>query len=184
MAAMTKQTHDTPGIDTVLRALFWGAVALLLLAPAVAMRFTAEVNWTAGDFVFATVLLGAAGTAFEVTMRMSRSWTYRFASGFAVAAAFLIVFVNAAVGMIGDGPNIHNLLFLAVVGMALVGSIAARFRAAGMGLVMAAAGIVHIAIALAGLPVDRIGGIYSALFGCIWLLSAFLFRKAAADAGR
>jgi hypothetical protein len=181
MAAMTR--HEGGGIETILRVIFWGAAAVLLALPAVAMRYTGEVNWTAGDFVFAAVLLGSAGIAFEVTMRMSRSWTYRFAAGFAVAAAFMIVLANGAVGMIADGANIYNLLFLAVVGMALVGSIAARFRAAPMGLVMAAAGIAHLAVAVAGMQVDQLGGMFSAVFGCIWLVSAALFRKAAADQG-
>ncbi|MDB5696794.1 MAG: hypothetical protein JWN21_2337, partial [Sphingomonas bacterium] len=37
----------------------WGGVATLLLIPAIAMQFTAEVNWTASDFVVMGVLLAS-----------------------------------------------------------------------------------------------------------------------------
>lgn len=42
------------------RPVAWLLIAVALIAPAVAMRFTTEVNWTALDFVAAaTVLIGA-----------------------------------------------------------------------------------------------------------------------------
>lgn len=45
-----------------LRILGWIGVAAILLAPAVAMRFTTEVNWEVSDFLFAgTLLIGGAG---------------------------------------------------------------------------------------------------------------------------
>jgi len=45
-----------------LRILGWIGVAAILIAPAVAMRFTSEVNWGLTDFLFAGVLLiGGAG---------------------------------------------------------------------------------------------------------------------------
>ena len=182
MTCMTGPHHSSRRIDTALRILFWGAAAALLLAPALAMRAGAEgVNWTAEDFVFAAVLLGIVGIAFEVTMRLSRSWTYRFAAGFAVAAGFLIVLANAAVGMIADGPNAYNLSFVGVVGLALLGAIVARFRAGYMAVVMLGAGLAHLSIAVAGMEVDQLGGIFSAGFGALWLVSAGLFRWAAAE---
>jgi hypothetical protein len=182
MAAMTR--HGGSGIDTILRTAFWSVAALLLLAPAVAMRFTSEVNWTASDFVFAGVLIGAAGLGFEATMRMTRSWSYRFAAGFAVLAAFMIVWANAAVGMIGDEDNGYNLLFLGVIGVALVGAVAARLRAHEMSLAMLAAGLAHAGVALGGLSADPRGAVLSLVFAGFWLVSAALFRKSALDARR
>ncbi len=176
---MAETAEAGAGVDRALRLAFWGAAAALLAAPVVAMRFSAEVNWGGEDFLLAALLLGAVGLAFEGTMRASRSWSYRFGACFAVAAAFLTAWANAAVGMIADGPNIYNLFFLGVIGMALVGALAVRFRAGGLALVMLAAAVVHLVVALAGLPVDRLGGIFSAMFAGLWLLSAILFQVAA-----
>ena len=159
----------------------WGLAALLLLLPLVAMQFTGEVDWTAGDFVFAGVLIGGVGLALELAVRMSRSLAYRAGAGFALAAAFLIVWSNAAVGMIGDEDNSYNLLFIAVIGLALLGSMATRFRAAGMARTMAVAAAAHLAVALGGISTDGYGAFLSAFFAGFWLLSAALFRKAARD---
>jgi MFS family permease len=176
--------HKGAGVDRLLRIAFWSFAALMLLAPLVAMRFTGEVNWDETDFIFAGVLIGAVGIAFEATMRMTRSWAYRFAAGFAALAAFMIVWANAAVGMIGDEDNPYNLYFIGVIGLALVGAVAARLRAAGMSLVMLAAGIAHLAVAAGGLSADQRGAILSAAFAGLWLLSAALFRVAARDQER
>jgi hypothetical protein len=43
------------------RAGAWSFVGLLLVLPAVAMQFTAEVNWTAGDFIVAALMIGVVG---------------------------------------------------------------------------------------------------------------------------
>jgi hypothetical protein len=160
----------------------WSLAALLLLLPLVAMQFTAEVNWTASDFVFAGVLIGSVGLALELAVRMSRNRAYRAGIGFALAAAFLILWSNAAVGMIGDEDNPYNLLFLGIIGLALLGSIAARFRAAAMAHTMIAAAVAHLAVALGGLSTDGHGAGLSAAFAGLWLLSAVLFRKAAREA--
>jgi hypothetical protein len=161
----------------------WGLAASLLLLPAVAMRFTPEVNWTAFDFVFAAALIGGVGVAFEVAVRMTRSVPYRSGVAVALAAAFLLVWVNGAVGMIGSEDNPFNLLFLGVIALALAGAIAARFRAAGTARAMIAAAVAQGAIGVAGMAADLRGGVLSAALAGLGLLSAALFRKAAsADA--
>jgi hypothetical protein len=159
----------------------WGTAALILLLPLVAMRFTDEVNWTGSDFIFAAVLMGGVGGLFELTVRMSRNHAYRAGAGLALAAAFLIVWVNGAVGMIGSEDNSYNLLFGGVILLALAGALAARFRAPGMALAMLAAGIAHGGIALFGMAADPRGGVFSMAFAGLWLLSAALFRKAARE---
>lgn len=157
----------------------WSIAALILLLPLVAMQFTDEVNWTIFDFIFAGVLIGGTGLLFELAVRMSRNVAYRMGVGLALAASFLIVWVNGAVGMIGDEGNPYNLLFIGVILLAIVGSVAARFRAAGMALTMLVAGIMHACVAVGGMAADPRGGIFSSVFALIWLLSAALFRKAA-----
>ncbi|HEV2817076.1 MAG TPA: hypothetical protein VGW40_07645 [Allosphingosinicella sp.] len=159
----------------------WSIAALLLLLPLVAMRFTAEVNWTVSDFLFAGLMIGIVGVTFELTVRVTASNAARAAIAVALAAAFLTIWANGAVGMIGDEDNPFNLLFFGVIALALAGAIVARFRPAGMALAMAAAAVAQVAIAAIGLSTDPRGGVLSAAFGGLWLLSAALFRKAARE---
>jgi hypothetical protein len=156
----------------------WSIAALLLLTPLVAMQFTDEVNWTGFDFIFAAVLIGGVGLVFELAVRSTRNIAYRAGVGVALAAAFLTVWVNAAVGMIGSEDNPYNLLFLGVVAVALVGAIAARFRAAGTAAAMAVAAIAQACLGIIGLSADLRGGILSTALASLWLLSAALFRAA------
>lgn len=163
------------------RTVGWSMAGLVLLAPLIAMQFTREVNWTGGDFLFAAMLFGLVGLTFELTVRASRSPFYRGGVGAAIAASFLIVWANGAVGMIGNEGNPYNLLFFGVIAVALLGSVLARFRAAGMALTMLAAAAAQIAIGVGGMTSDVRGGILSTLFAGLWLLSAALFRNAARE---
>jgi hypothetical protein len=147
------------------------------------MRFTAEVNWTASDFVFAAVLIGGVGLLLELAVRRSGSLAFRAGAAVAIAAGFLTIWVNAAVGMIGSEDNPHNLLFLGVVALALAGAVAVRFRARGMAGAMALAAAAQLAAAFAGMASDPHGAVLSALFAGPWLLSAASFRKAARASG-
>ncbi|HEX8191571.1 MAG TPA: hypothetical protein VF552_01595, partial [Allosphingosinicella sp.] len=100
----------------------WGGAAALLAVPAVAMRFTSEVDWTASDFVFAAVLFGLVGLGIELAVRASPSLAWRAGAGFAVFSCFALVWVNAAVGMIGDGGNAYNFAFVGLVPLAIAGA--------------------------------------------------------------
>jgi len=161
------------------RILCWGTAAALLLTPLVAMRFTSEVNWTASDFAFAGIMFGGVGAIYEFTVRRSNSNRYRAGVAFALAAAFLTVWVNGAVGMIGDEGDPANLMFAGVLGIALAGSVLARFRARGMAIAMFAAALAQAIAGGVGMTIDPLGGVLSSAFAGLWLLSAALFRSAA-----
>jgi hypothetical protein len=177
---MAKEAIHTNGPNPW-RVVGWSLAALLLLLPLVAMRFTDAVKWDAHDFLFAGIVFGTVGGLFELTVRLSRNIAHRAAVGAALAAAFFILWASGAVGMIGDEDNRYNLLFIGVIGIALAGTVVARFRASGMALAMAAAGVSQIVIAAVGMAADPRGGVFSMLLACPWLLSAWLFRKASAD---
>lgn len=157
----------------------WGFAGLLLLLPLVAMQFTGEVKWDATDFIVAGLLIGSVGVAFEVTVRMTTNFTYRAASAVALGVSFMTIWANGAVGMIGNEDNRYNLLFLAVIGLALLGAVIARFRSAGMAAAMLIAGVAHAGIALGGIGTDMRGAMFSTVFALGWLMSAALFRHAA-----
>ncbi|WP_294012600.1 hypothetical protein [Sphingomonas sp.] len=161
----------------------WSIPVLLLMLPAVAMQFTSEVNWTASDFVFAAVLFGSVGLAFELIVRKSDSLAYRFGAGLAVVAAFLTVWVNAAVGMIGSEDNPYNFVFGGVLFIALIGALLARFEPAGMARAMAVTAVAQVVAGAIGLTADPRSAVFSMGFGGLWLLSAALFWNAAREQG-
>jgi len=177
---MVDMVHDGgSGWRSPWRIALWGLAAALLALPAVAMRFTDEVRWSAGDFLFAAVLIGGVGLLFELAVRLTPNPAYRGGVAAALAAAFLICWANGAVGMIGDEGNRYNLLFYAVILLAFAGAAIARLRAAGMARAMLAAAIAQAAAGLAGLAADPLGGLFSTAFAGLWLLAAWLFRRAA-----
>ena len=160
----------------------WGMAALLLLVPAVAMQFTSEVNWTASDFIVMGVMLSAACGAYELLARMTSNTSYRAAVGIAIATAFLTVWVNVAVGMLGSEDNPANLLFGGVLAVGLIGAVISRFRSQGMACAMEAAAITQAAMTLYAL----FGGhaevvLHVGFFIIPWVLSGQLFRKAARE---
>jgi hypothetical protein len=171
--------HNSAPRGNAWRIALWGFAAALLVVPAVAMRFTQEVNWTAGDFVFAGALIGGIGLLLELAVRRTPSPAYRAGAAAALAAAFLILWANGAVGMIGDEGDRYNLLFYGVILVALAGAVLARFRAAGMARAMLAAGLAQAAAGLAGFAADPRGALFSTAFTGLWLGSAWLFRQAA-----
>jgi hypothetical protein len=159
----------------------WSGAAGLLLLPLVAMQFTDEVVWDGTDFIFAGVLIGGVGVAFELTVRITRNNVYRAGIAAALAATFLLIWINAAVGMIGSANNPLNLMFAGLLAIAVLGAILARFRPDGMACAMTVAAIAQVLAGAIGMFTDLRGGILSAVFAAPWLLSAGLFWKAARE---
>ena len=156
----------------------WGMAGLILLLPLAAMQVTDEVKWDGADFTFAAVMIGGVGLAFELAVRMSKNIGTRGGVGAALAAAFLIVWANAAVGMIGDGDNPLNLMFAGVLALAFLGAVLVRFQPERMAVVMTVAAVAQLVAGAVGASTDLRGGILSACFAGPWILSAALFAKA------
>ena len=159
----------------------WGAAGCLLLLPWVAMHFTEEVDWGPEDFVFAAVLIVGVGVALELAVRLSRNLAYRAGAAAALAAVFLMTWANAAVGIIGAVNNPINAIFPAIVLVALLGSVIARFRARGMAIAMAVAGGAQLVAVAIGLTQDVRGALLSGIFVLLWATSAALFATAARE---
>lgn len=169
------------GRGTLWRMLGWGGAAVLLSLPAAAMRFAPEagVDWSGGDFALMGLLLGLVGIGIELAVRASASLAYRAAAIVATLTAFLTIWVNLAVGMIGSEGNAYNFAFAGVVALALAGAVAARLRPRGMAVAMTAAGVAQALVAAGGLSIDPRGALLSASFALPWLLCASLFRSSA-----
>lgn len=165
------------------RIVGWGGATLLLLLPLIA-----NAPWTLSDFIFMGLLFGVAGLVLELAVRASGDIAYRAGVGIAVAATFLLIWVNGAVGFLGSEDNPANLIFFGVIAIAALGSFIAGFRAAGMARAMfataAAQALVGVVALAAGLGSPGYEGLYEAVMGttvftALWLLSAWLFHKAA-----
>jgi hypothetical protein len=170
-------------LESRFRMAAWGIGGLMLLAPIVAMRFTDEVNWSAGDFVFAGLLIGGTGALYELAARTTSGLAYRFAVGVALGAGFLIIWLSGAVGIIGSENNPLNQLYAVVLAIAVIGGFVVNFRARGMAWVMTAAALAQAAVAITALFFGFFTLPLNAIFCAIWMLSAWLFRKAAATSG-
>src|SRR6478609_1770523 len=154
---MTNETEKPGGRRSISwRIIGWGTAGLLLVLP-----WAAHAPWTRSDFLVAGILLGSVGLAFETIVRTSNDLAYRAGAALAVFAAFLTIWVNGAVGMIGSEGNSYNLIFGVVLLIALIGAILARFEPVGISRAMVVTAIAQTAAGAAGLATDTLGAILS-----------------------
>ena len=170
------------------RLLGWGGAVVLLTVP-----LLLQFPWTLSDFIFAGAVFAIVGGTFELAVRKSGNKWYRGGVAVALATAFLLVWINGAVGVIGNEDNPANLMFMVVILMAIAGAVASRFEAAGMARAMfvaaAANGLICVIVAVNGLGATEPPGfpevpILIAGFAVMWGLSALLFRQAASAGNR
>ena len=163
--------------------------AAVLAVPLLAMVFkvgvpdpgsgTEGVNWGPMDFAIIGALVLGSGLLYEYASTRAGNVAQRAAVGIAVAAGLFLIWVNLAVGMIGDEGNAANLMYIFVLFVALAGTAIARFEPREASIAMfatAAAQVVVAVIALVAglgptLPAD-------AFFVALWVASALLFRRA------
>lgn len=163
----------------------------ILLLPLLAMQFSDEVVWDVADFAVAGALLFGAGLAYALVARRAGSTVYRAALGLAVVTAFLLVWTNLAVGLIGSEDNPANLLYIGVVAVGLVGAVRARFRPRGMALALFVTALAQALVPVFALMIwkpnvssgEAQSGIVQvlpvhALFVMLFVASGLLFRRA------
>ena len=98
-------------------------------------------HWTLIDFVFSFIVMFSVGFAYTLVSRNAAgNGMYKAASALGLLGAFLLVWSNAAVGIIGD-DNPINLLYFAVLAIGFLGACAAGFKARAMSLTMFATAI-------------------------------------------
>lgn len=124
---------------------------------------------------------------------------YRVAAGIAVAGALVLLWMNAAVGIIGDGPV--NLMYLGVLIVGFAGAYIARFQPRGMALALFATAVAQMLVPVIALVIWKAGwqgllidpnspnppfhpGVapvfaLNAVFAVLWIVSASMFWRAA-----
>lgn len=167
------------------RKLVWGTAITLMLAATIAKLTLPDFGWSPGDFVAAAVMLGGGALAFELALRLARGSTaYLIAAAMGIGACFLLVWINGAVGMIGNEDDPANLGFLAIVVVAMLGTLVVRARAAAMALVATICGVAQLGMAGYAFWLSSIEGIVASLvLAGIWFAAAHLFRLAAREQG-
>ncbi|MNU16931.1 hypothetical protein D3C71_51050 [compost metagenome] len=105
---------------------------LLLMIPFIAMQFTREVDWGAGDFLIMAALLFSTGMAYVLLNRSSTDLAFKLAAAICMGTTFLMIWTNLAVGLIGAGPNAANLMFIAVIFVLIISAVRSGFTAFGM----------------------------------------------------
>jgi len=160
----------------------------VLLIPLLAMQFTDEVNWDRTDFSVAWILMISVGLTYKLAVRRAGNFLYRAAVGLALAAAFILIWVNLAVGIIGPENNPANLMYLGVLAVGITGAGFARLKPPGMARAMFAAAIAQTLIAIIALsagmdkyPDSSLPGILmiNGFFVALILGSAWLFHRSA-----
>ena len=163
-------------------------ITLLILAvPFLAGLFTDQVAWDLGDFVVAGLLLFGAGLAIEITASRGGAIAYRAAIMMAIATTLLLVWMNLAVGIIGNENQPINLLYFGLVAIGLVSAFLVWFRPQKMSYIMfilAVGQMLVPLIALIFLPQVSWGEagvvrifVLNAFFATSFALSGFLFRQ-------
>lgn len=163
------------------------ATAFLLSIPLVAMQFTREVDWGPVDFMVMGTLIFGTGLAYILITRKANHITYRFAAGMALATAFLLIWANLAVGLIGAGPNPGNLMYMGVLAVGIIGTFLSNFKPSGMQRTMLATVLSLVLLTATALimgmqhypgsSVIEILGV-NGLFIFLFTLAALLFRSA------
>jgi hypothetical protein len=151
------------------------------------MPLLGEWDWGLFDFVFAGALIFGAGLTLVLAARKADNIAYRFAVGVALAAAFFLIWVTVAVGIIGSEDDNANLMYFGVLAVGIIGVIIARFRPPGMARALFATALAQALVAVIALilglgsslspPLEilALNGFFVALF----VGSALLFRYAA-----
>ncbi|NNF20190.1 MAG: hypothetical protein HKN61_10460 [Flavobacteriaceae bacterium] len=171
------------------RIVLWATIiSVLLMIPAVATRYTEEVQWDLTDFILMGSALSLLGFLYEVIARSATPY-YRAAFVIGLLGLFLLFWVNAAVGIIGHEGQDANLLYSAVFATGLLGSLYTRLNSRGMSRTMMAMGIVQLLVPVVALMIwpppliswsPGVFGVFavSAFFSLLFFLSAYLFHLA------
>jgi hypothetical protein len=154
-----------------------------------AMQVTDEVDWDVADFaIFGTLLVGV-GVTYELAAKQSGKSAYRWAVGVALAAAFLLFWVNGAVGIIGAEGDDANLMYYGVLAVGIIGAVIARLQPHGMARALLAMALAQTLVAViamvAGLGAPLSGPVeilfLNGFFVALFVGSAWLFLLAARE---
>lgn len=161
--------------------------ALILLIPTI-LTLLALWHWKPGVFVIgALLLLGGAGLMYGITIKkLLNNRVYLFGVVLALAAVFLLAWMNAAVdGILGDNPA--NMMYFGVLLVGCIGALIADAEPRGMSWALFATAFAMVLVPAIALAIDTpaftngvvaVFGLHM-VFAALFVASGLLFRKAA-----
>jgi hypothetical protein len=166
--------------------------AVILLVLLIAMQLSGEMGWDAFDFALAWTLMAGVGLAYKLVTKRAGSLAYRAATGLALAAAFILIWINLAVGLIGSEDHRANLMYGGVLAVGALGAVIARFEPQGMARALCATALAQFLIPIIALimwkPPMTVGVakvfVLNAFFVLLFAASAMLLRHAAGRPNR
>ena len=142
------------------------------------MGFFDQIAWGLEDFLAVGALLVALGSTITLAWRASTSGLYRAGVMLAALGGFTLIYINLAVGIIGDEQNPRNLVFFVIPAFGYVGALIGRFRALVMvRLLIGMAAVQFSTVLLAPADILHIMIPFTGLFVGLWLLSALMIRR-------
>lgn len=158
----------------------------LLLIPVIGMSVSKEWNWSAMDFIIMGILIFGFSLAYELISRKGNS-AYRSGTAIAAITTFGLLWVNMAVGIIGE-DEWPNLMYLGVVLIGLMGAFISYLKPRGLSVTMFVMAIAQMLVPVIALIVERplmeqtpgIIGVFmlNTVFAILFAGSGLLFRKA------
>ncbi len=118
---------------------------------------------------------------------MQSTTAYRVAAGLALTAAFLIVWMNAAAGLIGiEDDDPANLLYVGVLAIGFLGALGARFQPRGLARAMFETALAQAVVGAIALRLPNTAGpvqivLLHGAFVALFAGAALLFRHAARE---
>lgn len=118
-------------------------------------------------------------------MHLQSNTAYRFAVGLALSAACLIVWLNAAAGLIGiEDDDPANLLYVGVLAVGFIGAMIARLQPRGLARALFATALAQALVGAMALKLPNTAGplqivILHGVFVALFAGAALLFRYAA-----
>jgi len=120
-------------------------------------------------------------------MHWQSNTAYRLAAGLALAAAFLIVWMSVAAGLLGiEDDDPANVLYVGVLTIGFIGAITARFQPRGLARAMFATTLAQTVVGAFALTYPNTASAVQivflhGLFVALFAGAAFLFRYAARE---
>lgn len=161
--------------------------ACILLIPVFGNLYVNGWNWDPFDFVFMGTLIFGSGCAYLWIASKGNTITYRAAIGVALAATFLLIWINGAVGIIGNEDNPANLLYFGVLVVGFIGVVMANFQPRRMARALFATAFTQALVPAIAFIIWRpdfsLGVVQvfalNAFFIMLFVVSALLFQRAA-----
>jgi hypothetical protein len=175
----------TTPLSKIIRALVISS--LLLVVPFVASLFVDGMNWSRFDYVFAWLMFSFISLAFTFVLSSTANMSYKLAVGAAVVGAFTLVWIDGAVGIIGESES--NVMYLGVIALLILGAAISRLRATGMSITLFAAALAQALVPVIALVLgekDFAPGVLTVfILNAGWVVlfafAGLLFRSAAQE---